>query len=121
MKFTMARDRVVATTLGHSIEFKKGVPTNVPPALYDIVQQHGAVPEEEIPESEETKTIVPTDPAERSGLIQAALEIVVTRNRKTDFTANNLPHTKALTAELGWSVDAAERDVEWAKFQAVQD
>lgn len=121
MNFTMQRDRTVASTLGHSIEFKKGVPTHVPPAMYDLVQQHGAVPDEEIPEPEETKTLVPTDPVERTGLIQAAIEIIATRNRSEDFTANGAPHAKVLTAELGWPVDARERDLEWAKFQAAQD
>ena len=38
MKFTLNRDRVHASVLGLSVEFKKGVPTHVPPELYAEVQ-----------------------------------------------------------------------------------
>jgi hypothetical protein len=117
MKFTMQRDRVVVSTLGHTIEFKKGVAIEVPPILWELVQQHGAVPEEEIPEPEKPKTIVPTDPAERSGLIQLAIESIVTRNRREDFTAGSTPHARVLSDELGWQVSPKERDAEWLKFQ----
>lgn len=117
MRFIMPRNRVVVSTLGHSIEFKKGEPTQVPPALYDLVQQHGAVPEEDIPEETKPVSKVPTDPIERSGQIQTAIELIVLRNNSQEFTAAGAPHAKVLSAELGWPVDAAERDVEWAKFQ----
>lgn len=50
MKFTLNRDRVHASVLGLSVEFKKGVPTHVPPELYAEVQAIGAVPEDEIVE-----------------------------------------------------------------------
>lgn len=117
MRFIMPRNRVVSTTLGHSIEFKKGEPTQVPPALYDIVQQHGAVPEEELPEDTKPQSKIPTDPAERSAQIQTAIELLVLRNSSQEFTAGGAPHAKVLSAELGWPVDASERDVEWVKFQ----
>lgn len=120
MKFTMPRDRVVVSTLGHSIEFKKGVATPVPPALYDIVQQHGAVPEEELPEDTKPQSKVPTDPAERSSQIQTAIELLVLRKQREDFTAGGAPHAKVLSAELGWTVDATERDAEWTKFQQTE-
>ena len=45
MKFTLNRDRVHASVLGLSVEFKKGVPTHVPPELYAEVQAFGAVPD----------------------------------------------------------------------------
>ena len=48
MKFTLNRDRVHASVLGLSVEFKKGVPTHVPPELYAEVQAVGAVPEDEM-------------------------------------------------------------------------
>ena len=48
MKFTLNRDRVHASVLGLSVEFKKGVPTHVPPELYAEVQAFGAVPDDEI-------------------------------------------------------------------------
>ena len=48
MKFTLNRDRVHASVLGLSVEFRKGVPTHVPPELYAEVQAIGAVPDDEI-------------------------------------------------------------------------
>ncbi len=122
MKFTMPRNRVVVSTLGHVIEFVKGEPTFVPPALHDLVQQHGAVPEDEIPDpTPATTSTAPTDALERSGLIQLAMESIATRNVATEFTSGGSPHIKVLAAELGFPVDAKERDIEWAKFQSTAD
>jgi hypothetical protein len=45
MNFILNRDRTVVSTLGHSVEFKKGVPTYVPPVLYAEVSAVGAMPE----------------------------------------------------------------------------
>ncbi len=121
MNFTMPRDKIVPSTLGHCIEFKKGVPTFVPPAMYDLVMAAGGVSDEELPEAPVQTGTAPTDPMERSGLIQVALEIIATRNVATEFTSGGSPHAKVLSAELGWPVDAKERDIEWAKFQATAD
>lgn len=121
MKFTMQRDRTVASTLGHSIEFKKGEATPVPPIMWDLVQQFGAVPEEDIPEPVVVHATAPTDPVVRSGEIQTAIELIVLRKEREDFTAGGAPHAKVLSAELGWAVTPKERDAEWLKFQAVKD
>lgn len=121
MEFVMMRDRTVASVLGHSIEFKKGVPTHVPPALVNEVIAAGGVTKDEMPEDEVKKTIEPTDPVERSGLIQEAIKIVVERANRDDFTATGAPSPKVLSAELGWVVNAKERDAEWGRFQASQD
>ena len=52
MKFTLPRDRTIASTCGLSIEFKKGVPALVPPAMYAEVIAAGGVSEDEIPEED---------------------------------------------------------------------
>ncbi len=121
MRFVLMRDKVVATKQGHFLRFEKGVPTFVPPQLWDDVLAAGGFPEEEIPEPTGPKTVDPTDPVERSGLIQAAIEIIATRNRREDFSAGGSPHAKVLSTELGFPVTPKERDVEWTKFMAGKD
>ena len=119
MNFVYHRDRVYASTRGHAIAFKKGVPVHVPPEMHDEVVNIGAVPESEMPETLKPASNEPQDAAERQKAIFAALEVIVVRNRRDDFTAGNSPHAKALSAELGWPVDARERDLMWEKFQQV--
>lgn len=120
MEFVMLRDRTVASVYGHTIEFKKGVPTHVPPMLYAEVLAAGGVTKDEIPEEDASKIVEPTEPHVRSEKVQAAIAALVERAKREDFTANGAPHPKALSAELGWPIAAKERDVEWALFQSDQ-
>ena len=60
MKFVLNRTKTIASVLGHSIAFEKGVPTYVPPPMYDEVMAAGASPEDEIDVPEDTKTQVLT-------------------------------------------------------------
>ncbi len=117
MLFVLNRNRTYASAMGHSIEFKKGEPTYVPPALWAEVQTIGAVPEEEIPEDETTKTNEPTDPNQRATEILTAIELVATRNTRDDFGASGVPHVRALAVVLGWKPSTHERDQLWARFQ----
>ena len=122
MKFTMNRDRMVVSRLGHSIDFKKGVPTHVPPALHREVMEAGAEPDEELKQDPRdpaapTKTDEPTDPVEREKQILAAMEMIATENKRENFTAAGTPHNKAMAALLGWAPDAKERDTLWAQYQ----
>lgn len=117
MKFTMQRDRVIATTMGHAIEFKKGVPTHVPPECWAIVQQHGAIPEEDIPDPE-VKALAPSDPIERKNAIKKAMTTIVARNQREDFTAAGLPHTKVVSMEVKFPIDSKERDLVWDELRS---
>ena len=116
MKFTLFQDRTHASLLGHSVEFKKGVPTLVPPALYAEVQAIGAVPEDELP-AEEVSLTEPSDPSKRTEDILAALDMIATRNDRTDFGANGSPRIPAMAVILGWKPTSQERDALWARYQ----
>lgn len=119
MKFVMQRNRTVASALGHSIEFLKGVPTHVPPALYREVQAAGAVSEEEIPESALAPAVAgPVDVESRKAAMFAAFEKIVLRNVREEFTAGGAPHNAVLAVELGWTPQGTERDIAWAEFRA---
>lgn len=118
MNFTMNRNFTVASTMGHAVEFVKGVPTHVPPALYAEVQAVGAVPEDEIPEDEKAaKSNEPTDPSARKSALFEVFDKIALRGRREDFTAGGTPTGAVLAAELGWTVAAKERDMVWAEFK----
>jgi hypothetical protein len=125
MNFVFNRDRVVASTSGHVIGFKKNVPTYVPPEARKDVLAAGGAPEDEDydPDAEDKKPASnePTDPGERQAALFAAFTKIVERNERNSFTAGGQPHQKALAAELGWSVNAKERDAAWEAFQRGDD
>lgn len=119
MKFTLHRDRVIASTCGLSVSFRKGEPTYVPPGMYQEVINAGGVPESEIPEAERpVQSSEPGDPSEREMMILMAMEQIVKANKREQFTAGGAPHGKALQQILGWSVPNQERDKLWVKCQA---
>ena len=122
MKFTLNRDRVHASVLGLSVEFKKGVATHVPPELYAEVQAIGAVPEDEIvDEKAAIKTNEPADPVKRKDDIFAAFEMLALRNTREDFTAGGAPRDQVLESMLGWKLSAKERDMLWTEFKVGKD
>lgn len=122
MNFTLHRDFTHASVLGHAVEFKKGVPTHVPPALYAEVRAIGAVPEDELPEDEGTAAASePTDPTKRADDILAAIGLMAERNSRDDFSATGAPRVPALAAVLGWKPSVHERDQLWARFQVDKD
>jgi hypothetical protein len=121
MKFIMHRNHVLASTTGHSVRFIKGQEVYVPPALRREAITAGAVPADDAAYDEMNKQNAatknaPTDPLEREEAILDAFAAMKERNRREDFGASGAPHVKALSTELGWDVDAQERNECWAKF-----
>ncbi len=118
MNFVLLRNRTISTVLGHSIEFKKGEPTYVPPEAYDAVIAAGAVPEEELPEAPVSGVTEPNDPAERRAAVYEAFEAIILRNNREDFAASGAPTAGAMASALGWPLSAKERTSFWAQFKA---
>lgn len=116
MNFVLNRDRVVSTLSGHSIEFKKGVPTHVPAEAYNDVIAVGAAPESEIPEEGLKKSDVPEGEA-REAAIFAAFEKIVLRNDPGEFTSGGVPRDGVLEAAVGFKVQTKEREAAWLKFK----
>lgn len=121
MKFTLNRDLVHASRLGHSIEFKKGEATFVPPALYAEVLALGAESDDALPEAPVANPNEPTDPEARYAALVAAFEAITLRNVREDFAGSGTPHLQPLSQILGWTVDAKERDIAWARMRAGSD
>ena len=120
MKFTLHRDRIVPTTRGHFIEFKKGEPTYVPPDCYDEVIAIGAVPEEELVEPERPADSEPTDPiARRSALFDAFDAIVLRNNTKKGFSDTDFkvgPGYMVDADGIVWRQDGRERVIQILKL-----
>jgi len=119
-QFTLHRNHTLRTSKGHSILFKKGEPTWVPPLCVEDVVAIGAVP------VDGEVDVIPADaapkaeltPAERKQKITDAIGILLARNERGDFTGNNMPHCKKLQAITDFEVSTDERDEVWREFQA---
>lgn len=119
MRFTMFRNRTVASTCGLSIEFKKGEPHLVPPQMYAEVIAAGGVSEEELREEDlPPAPATPEQLAERKQAMLKAFDTIVRRQQREDFTAGGVPHASVLGRELGWAVQAKERDAAWVEYTA---
>jgi hypothetical protein len=113
------RNFTLATTKGHVIEFKKGVPTNVPKAVYQDALSIGAQPpdgSEPVVDDDKKKDAAPQDPAERNPLILAAIEALIDRNEREDFTAAGSPTVDAVSKEVGFKVAAKEIAGQWQAY-----
>jgi len=122
MKFVMHRAKTVASVMGLSIAFEKGVAMEVPTYMVQEVMAAGGVPESELTDEEvlASATNEPSDPALRQAALFAVFEEMVLRNVREEFTAGGAPHTSIVTQKLGWAVQAKERDLVWAKFKVGQ-
>jgi hypothetical protein len=119
MNFVMHRNKTVASSMGLSIEFVKGVAQHVPPYMYKEVLAHGGVPEDELTEEELNpgNSNEPREPEDRKAALFVAFDKIVLRNEREEFTAGGTPNTGVLTRELGWTVNAKERDAAWQEFK----
>lgn len=115
MKFTLNRDKVVSAG-GHAIEFKKGVPTHVPPAAYKAVTAVGGIPDEQLEDDPEPQSKEPADADQREKLILSTMKQMADKNAREDFTGTGMPTLPALNERLGFRIDAAERDALWTQY-----
>lgn len=120
MKMVLGRNHMLATTMGHMIKFVKGQPTDVPPDCVPAAVAVGASPADgsdpgviqDVPPNNEG----PADPLEREKEAMAAIEMLVERNARSDFTAAGVPSTDAMKRVLGYEITANERNTRWQAF-----
>lgn len=121
MKFVMQRKRTLVSTCGLSVEFEKGVPTLVPPAMFAEVIAAGGVAENEIPEEDlPPPKSTPEQLAERETQMFRAFDAIVRRGNREDFTAGGVPNNDAVSREVGWTTQAKETKAAWVKYTANQ-
>lgn len=118
-EFVLGRNHVHRSTMGHIVNFVKGVPTFVPPLLEREVASFGAEPVDGVkidllepePVTEEQMSA-----SDRESDLLAAFELLEKRNQRGDFTGQNRPAPKALREICGFDVETRERDDAWQKY-----
>lgn len=127
MRFISNRSVIVRSSkIGQSVEFKKGVPTRVPPGMHEEVMEKGIIPVNDDGTAVDPETIevvappkpvllAPEDGTVRAKHIAEVLKAIVARNHPVDFTAGGTPSASAVTAALGWKVDQKEVRMVWEK------
>ena len=120
MKFSMNRNITLASVSGHSVEFKKGVPTYVPKSMHHEVLAQGGQPVDatvdEVEFDDQSKgpdTTAPHDPAERGEMLKMTLADIKATNNRDDFTATGKPKAKVVSTALGFEVSAREIEEQW--------
>lgn len=112
VKMKLNRKYRLASTLGHVIIFQKGEEVDVPDVLVREAVDIGAefvdekARDEVFKEPEEDAQ--PVNPAERRDDIAAAVEKIIDRNSRDDFTATGNPKLKAVSDEVGYKIDKGE-------------
>lgn len=126
--FISHREINIGSTTGRSILFEKGVPTHVPREMHGEVMEKGCLPcdtegkivddiaEVSVPQVGKI-LLAPEDPAEREEKIVEVIHALVERNARGDFSGGGVPHDAAVTAALGWKVDAVEIRKIWTRIK----
>lgn len=110
-QFTLNRNLTLHSVLGHSIRFVKGEPTHVPAPLIPEVVALGAQAVDNEPgiEAPAEKPAAPVlDENDRGQAILAAIELIIERNNRLDFTAGGAPTAKAVEKITGFDVYTRE-------------
>ena len=121
MKFISNRDYVLRSIHGHAIEFKKGVPTQVPRSMHNECLEKGILPEDDgltqVTEAMDPTApkLAPEDALDRNDQILKVIESVVKKNNAADFTGGGHPNASVVTASLGWKADQKEVSAVWTK------
>lgn len=113
------RNHTLTTTKGHVLEFKKGVATHVPPAVYQEALGIGAIPpdgEDPVVQDVVKTDSAPNDPSERAPLILAAIEKLVAENSRENFTAAGSPTVEAVSKIVGFKVQSKEVAPVWQAY-----
>jgi hypothetical protein len=117
-QFTLHRNYTLRSTKGRSIAFVKDEPTYVPPFMVpEVVAIGGRAVDEDVDILPDDTEETPLTPEQRAVAVREAIEKLVRRNERGDFTGSGLPDVRRLSAEVGFSVHSAERDKMWLAYQ----
>ena len=110
------RNYTLATTKGHVVFFKKGVPKMCPNVILEDAIAVGIIPTDEadLPGGE-ADALLPVEPtgSERVRQIRDIIESLMRRNGRNDFTASGLPNINVVSGALGYKVDVVELGRVW--------
>jgi len=118
--YVLNRTYTHRSTLGHIVNFVKGQPVWVPPALEREVTQFGAEPVdgEKLDVLDPDAKALPLAPAgdERKSQILAVYAQLEARNQRGDFTGQGRPNLAVMKELLGFEVITRERDDVWEEY-----
>jgi hypothetical protein len=118
--YVLNRTYTHRSTLGHIVNFVKGQPVWVPPALEREVTQFGADPVEgtKLDILDPDAKQLPLAPAgdERKNQILAVYAQLEARNQRGDFTGQGRPNLAIMKELLGFEVITRERDDIWEDY-----
>lgn len=126
MKFVSNRDYVYRSLFGHSIEFFKNVPVEVPKQLHSGLLAVGILPADgEVEVGKDTvvpgtkpPVLAPEDGDERADMILGVIKAMVEGNDSKNFTGGGQPNADAVSASLGWKTDVNEISKIWLAHRA---
>lgn len=121
------RTRILSSTLGHVISFKKDVSSRVPPTIVPEALAMGAVfvnsgdespgvDDDDVAADKAQRDALVNNPARRKEAIVKAFKILASRNERGSFDAAGRPHPKAISKLAEFKVDAKERDKRWQEY-----
>lgn len=118
--YTLNRNYLHRSTLGHSVGFEKGVPAYVPPELEREVSALGAERVDgqgDGPLGKEEVAPVELSAEEREIMIAAAFEQITKRNDSKDFTGQGVPTIKAVEKIVSFDVERTELVELWQRIK----
>lgn len=118
--YVLNRTYTHRSTLGHIVNFVKGQPVWVPPALEREVTAMGAEPVDgpKLDVLEPDANALPLAPTGdvRKAQILAVYAQLEARNQRGDFTGQGRPNLSVMKELLGFEVITRERDEVWEEY-----
>lgn len=116
--FKLNRNYVLRSKYGHMIDFVKGEPTHVPPALVKEAVSIGAECIDGAVDilGEEAQPAQPTQ-EELHVLMRAAFDDLVQRNDPDDFTAQGVPKVSVVETKIALKVSKSELMSAWQAYR----
>ncbi len=120
VEMVLARNATIVTTYGHAIEFVKNEPVFVPQIVVPELSAVGAVPVDGPSEDADISEsrIEEVDPGERAKAIKTAIEAMVARNIREEFTASGAPNANVVSKEAGFKVQTKEIIPVWDEIRS---
>lgn len=120
-EYVLNRDFVLRTTMAHTIAFKKGEPTWVPP----IIEKEAIAIGAERADNGKTDILVPevngksqmTFEELREALF-AAFDLLVEKNDSDDFTAQGVPKVAVVEKMIETDIDRKDLVEAWTEYRA---
>lgn len=118
---SLHRNYTLSTTKGHSITFKKGERTWIPPIIVQDAMAIGVILEEqvEVLAAEAARSEAMSDDKRREQVF-AAFEKLMLRNNRGDFTASGLPHPKKMAEFINFEIGEKLRDDLWKQYNQMK-